>query len=308
MKNKLPYIAPNQWYHDAFNRLCLFLLNTQRKLYTDSENISQEAPLFVTGFFRSGTSLTTQLLQALGMDLGPQKHLLLAKNQRAELNPDGFFENYLFMEMSLYAFTKLKSWGHIPPQKELVNDLHFDDSDRARFAEFTLCGVHDDRISNLNKIDALKKYDLLSLNTYLQKEFKYPFAIKNPHFAVLSPYLIKKWPKSKFLVCFREPTEAIQSAAKITPLLNESVYQRYYSDLLKLDSERVLFLSHSGLIANPEYSLKKLCEVLPLDASKIPGAIKLIKPELHRYKTESNSSNSELTLLYQELKNKSINK
>lgn len=307
MNLNLAYITPNKWYHKVFNCLCLVWLNTRRKLKTDSNEPSEQSPVFVTGFFRSGTSLTTYLLQELGFDLGPQNHLLQAKNERAELNPDGFFENYLFMEMSLFAFTKLNSWGHLPPKPDEVDKLNFDITDRNQFAEYTLCGVHDDRISNINKIDALTEYDILSLETYLKDKFNYPFAIKNPHFSVLSKFLIKKWPKARFIVCFREPSEAIASAAKITKHLNESIYLRYYSELLNLPQDQVVFLSHKHLLNDTTKTLNLLVQKFNLDKNKIEQASKIIKPELHRFKNDQKALSSEVNSVYQTLLSRAIN-
>jgi hypothetical protein len=291
-----------------YNNFCLKQLLSHRHLFTDKPEISKERPLFVTGFFRSGTSLTTQLLQTLGMDLGPENHLLLAKNERAALNPDGFFENYLFMEASLYAFSKLNSWGHIPPSPEQVKELSFDENDRRQFAEYTLCGVHDDRISNRNKMNALRNFDLLSLNVYLEKKFKYPYAVKNPHFSVLSAFLLTKWPRARFLVCFRPPSEAIESAAKITPLLDENIYCRYYTELLKLPDDKVIFFSHARLMELPEYSLKELCRHFDLDNSKIPTALKTIKPSLHRHKINTAIGDPKVKDIYEQMLAKAINK
>jgi hypothetical protein len=308
LKLPLPYITPNKWYHRLYNNYCLKRLDANRALFTDESPISNEKPLFVTGFFRSGTSLTTRILNVLGMDLGPEQHLLQAKNERAVLNPNGFFENYLFMEMSLFAFSKLDSWGHLPPAPSAVEKLSFDEKDRAFFAEYTICGVHDDRISNKNKMEALKKYDLLSLNTYLKKEFKAPYAIKNPHFSVLTPFLLKKWPDAKFLVCFREPLDAIASAARITPLLNEKVYERYYSDLAKLPADKVVFFSHAKLMNSPESSLKALIKTYGLKEERLQEALKLIDPNLHRYQSKPGSSHKEVNDLYLFMSEKAINK
>lgn len=307
MSLKLPYIAPNKWYHRLYNNYCLKQLLADRELFTDSPEVSGQRPLFVTGFFRSGTSLTTRLLHVLGMDLGPENHLLLAKNERAELNPNGFFENYIFMETSLYAFSKLNSWGHLPPVPEAVEQLEFDSNDRKQFAEYTLCGIHDDRISNKNKIDALKNYDLLSLNTYLEKRFKYPYAVKNPHFAVLSRFLLKKWPQAKFLVCFREPSSAIASAAKITPLLDEKVYVRYYSELIQLPSDKVIFFSHEHLMESPENSLNALVKAFNLNAAKIPDTMAILNPALHRHKTKNETKDKAVKELYNVLMSNAIN-
>ena len=242
------------------------------------------------------------------MDLGPDNHLLLAKNERAVLNPEGFYENYLFMEMSLMAFSKLNSWGHIPPTPEKATELNFDKKDREEFVEYTLCGVHDDRISNKNKMDALKHFDVLSLNSYLEKKFKYPYAIKNPHFSIFSSFLLKKWPEAKFLVCFREPSDAIASAASITSFLDEKIYLRYYSDLIHLPADKVLFFSHAQLMASPENSLKVLAKTLNLNENKIPEALSLLNPSLHRHKSKEEPKDKRVKELYELMLSKAINK
>lgn len=291
-----------------YNDYCLRKVLADRELFTDKDEISKEKPLFVTGFFRSGTSLTTRLLNVLGMDLGPENHLLQAKNERAVLNPEGFFENYIFMEMSLMAFSKLNSWGHIPPDASVATQLKFDEKDREQFAEYTLCGVHDDRISNKNKMDALKHFDVLSLNTYLEKKFKYPYAIKNPHFSIFSSFLLRKWPEAKFLVCFREPSSAIASAAAITDLLDEKVYLRYYSELVKLPAEKVIFFSHAKLMESPGSSLKALAEALNLDKNKIPQALSVLNPSLHRHKENTAPKDEKVKEIYEWMLSKAINK
>ena len=270
--------------------------------------ISNEKPLFITGFFRSGTSVTTKLLNVLGMDLGPANHLLQAKNKRAELNPDGFFENYLFMEMSLMFFTKLNSWGHTPPSESALNNFEFTDSDREGFAEFTLCGVHDDRIGNKNKMKVLKNYDILSLNCYLEKEFKFPYAIKNPHFAVMTTFLNNKWPDAKFLVCFREPMAAIASAGKITTMLNQDIYLKYYEQLVKLPADKATFFSFDHLLKSPENSLNALCNNLNLSSTKVKESTAVIKPVLQRYKNAGEITNEKVKEIYHLMISRAINK
>ncbi len=306
---KLQYIEENKWFHQWYNRFCLDKLNKNRNLYTDSTTeISNEKPLFITGFFRSGTSVTAKLLNIMGMDLGPEKHLLKAKNKRAQLNPDGFFENYLFMETSLMLFTKLNSWGHLPPTESALNNFEFSATDKQTFAEFTLCGVHDDRISNKNKMAVLKNYDLFSLNTYLQKEFKFPYAIKNPHFSVMTEFLLKKWPQATLLVCFREPMAAIASAAKITSMLNQEIYLKYYEQLVKLPDNKVAFFSFDHLLKNPQKSLNALCNNFNLATQKIKIAESIIKPALHRYKNAGEITNEKVKEIYHLMINKAINK
>lgn len=157
-------------------------------------------------------------------------------------------------------------------------------------------------------MEALKHFDVLSLNTYLEKKFKYPYAIKNPHFAIFSSFLQKKWPQGKFLVCFREPAAALASAAAITPLLNENVYVRYYSELVKLPSDKVLFFSHTKLMEAPEMSLKALATALNLKHDNISNALSLFNPELERHKEKTEPANKKVKELYDFMLSKAINK
>jgi hypothetical protein len=51
----------------------------------------------VTGMHRSGTSVTSKLLNVLGVDLGPEEDLM---GPRGENNPKGFFENRSFVRFN----------------------------------------------------------------------------------------------------------------------------------------------------------------------------------------------------------------
>lgn len=272
----------------------------------DADCPSVLQPLFVTGFFRSGTSLATHVLSELGMDIGPREHLLQSRGTRSALNRDGFFENYLFMDASLYCFDKLNAWGHIPPVAQDVKRLDFSKEDAERFPWFSVCAVHDDRISNKNKVMVLKNYGLLSLDRYLADQFRFPMAIKNPHFSVLSGWITKKWPDSRFLVCFRNPFDAIASAAKITSQLNEDIYCRYYEDFFSLPSGQVLFFSYDRLMEEPVKSISVLADHFDLNKAAISDALKLVDAGQHRFMSDQKCS-EKTENLYRELIKRSAN-
>lgn len=305
MVKQVPYIEPNQWYHRVVNRISYwYLLLLNKKKVEAQEPIS--SPVFVTGFFRSGTSLVTHLLQECGMNVGPDNDLLKSKGSRADLNRDGFFENYLFMDASLYAFNKLTAWGHLPPSTEEVMKVDLTESEEKLFQEFSLCGVHDDRISNRNKIHVLKHYGIGNLNLYLLNEFGDRPLVKNPHFSVLWPWLIRKWPKSKFIVCFRNPTAAIASASKITPQLTDKVYLRYYESILKMDSSSTVFISYDHLMQHPELTIHRLINILDLKVDHPDRILSLIKKSEYRFK-EDEIENGKLKELYLQLLSKASN-
>jgi flagellin-specific chaperone FliS len=268
------------------------------------------SPIWVTGMFRSGTSLTTNILMHLGVDLGPKQHLLRAKGERKRLNPDGFFENYLFMDFSLYIFHKTNSWGDNPPDSKKLDRITIDTMDYKDFIHYSIVAIHDDRISNLNKLLILRKYYPANLKSYLKDHFTPPFAIKNPHFAVLVPILQKEWPDSKFLVVFRSPDAVIDSAKQITKHADYSLYICYYSMLKVKAPNACIYFSYDHLIQRPHESITALARVFQRNGNDISSAVKLIRPgegsELRQ--NQIKKWPEELTNLYTYMLSKAINR
>lgn len=220
----------------------------------------------------------------MGLDFGPKEHLLQNKGKRSNWNPDGFFENYLFMDWSLCAFEKANSWGHIPPSLKHVTSLDFDFIERKAFIKESFCEIHDDRITNWHKFKLLRKYWPGNIDQYLNENFSNKIGVKNPHFSVLSSVLKKKWPESRFILCYRFPDNAIQSAKKIVPTANYDLYCSYYDDVLSLFPNDVMVISFDRLISQKESSLKSIAEALNLDVDFNAVQV-IIKPELNRHQT-----------------------
>lgn len=213
-------------------------------------------PLWVTGLFRSGTSITTKIIATLGGDLGPANELLQAKGPRKKLNPDGFFENYLFMDLSMFILHKLGSWGDKPPSASQIANFDLNSIDHAEFCEFTLVEVHDDRISNKDKSSVLKRFSAKHLDAYLKTQFQGIPVVKNPHFCLMPELLNKFWPSGTFLVVFRDPEATLLSAQKVTPRANEELYNTYYERMLA--QPNAVFFCYEDMLCNPALSVQTL--------------------------------------------------
>ncbi|MFT6923814.1 MAG: hypothetical protein ACJA1C_002834 [Crocinitomicaceae bacterium] len=295
------------FYH--FINLCTYWLylivrkKTKKNTVTDKE----DQPIWITGLFRSGTSLTTRILSILGVDLGPEEHLLKAKGSRELLNPEGFQENYLFMDWSLKVFRDLDSWGHAPPSHASV-EAYDNKIDAKAFAYHSIVEIHDDRISNVDKLKAIRNSSPSNFEAYLSEYFKPPFAIKNPHFSILFPILQRQWANSKFLVVFRNPDDTIASAKKVAPTADYSLYLEYYSRLLESDLDAIYF-SYDALIDHPEKSIKALALALKLDASGAEQAVGLVNANRSGNKgTTKGDWPQSIQFVYDEMNKRAINR
>lgn len=306
----MKYIEPNKKHHHLINWLTYCFGRLVSAPCPPNIPVSDPdiRPLFVTGLFRSGTSLVTQLLVNMGMDSGTKSDLLRAVGERATLNPNGFYENYLFMDTSLYIFDQLDSWGHKPPTEAQVRDFRYEGVTQREFMKFSLVDVHDDRISNWNKLRVTRKYHPRCLHTYLKDNFSGSVVIKNPHFSVLSEWLLTLWPNARFLVVFRNPDAAVSSARKIADLIDYDLYVDYNSRLLN-KSANTTYFSYDHLMLDPKKSLAALADHLDLSQANTETALKIIDPKLNRFDRPMDTSgwSAELSDIYATLKKRAIN-
>ncbi|MGB3591792.1 MAG: sulfotransferase domain-containing protein [Nonlabens sp.] len=251
----------NSLIEDIINRVTYLLAVVGNPVFRTALEIDTTSnPLWVTGLFRSGTTITTRIIEDLGFDLGPKNHLLKAKGSRRKLNPDGFYENYLFMEWSLYLFVKINSWGDIPPEKTKVINLKYHHLSYKEFVFNAIVSIHDDRLSNFQKLKLLRRFHPYNLGEYLKNRFTDRPAVKNPHFIPLQPLLDRFWPNGKYLVTFRNPVDWLLSAKKVSPRVNYELYSSYYTRVL--DHPQVIFLDYDNLVLNPKKSVLLLAQSL----------------------------------------------
>lgn len=222
-------------------------------------------PLWITGMFRSGTSITARIVKAFGASLGADSHLLQAKGWRKELNPEGFFENYLFMDLSMYIFKQLDAWGDSPPDPQRVAQFDLNSIDHKDFCKNSIVEFHDDRISNIDMQKVLTRYSAQTLDAYFEQEFGGFPAVKNPHFCLLAPVLDRYWPGGRYLVVFRNPKDTLRSALKVTPRASYDLYDAYYSRMK--GHPNAIFFSHDNLVADPIGSIRKLADSLDFTAN-----------------------------------------
>ncbi|MDQ3110044.1 MAG: sulfotransferase [Bacteroidota bacterium] len=258
----------------------------------------QAPPLLISGIFRSGTSITTNILSKAGFDAGPQNHLL----QATSINPDGYFENYFFMDFSRYLFHLTNSYGDNPPEKKALEKIELTKLRNDNFRKFTLLEIHDDRVKNIDKMRVLRKVSLHHMHAYLANCFGERPLIKNPHFSVLEPFFRNVFHDSKRLVVFRNPSDWKHSAQAVSPESNEALYDQYYSYYLHSDDAGIIFFNYDQLLKDPEGSVAKLLHALEIknaDAKSLAGLV--------RKKEKAPSDEVLLTSSYSELLKRAIN-
>lgn len=270
-KNSLRYSNSAFFYH--LINWCTYWSYRFLKIFVKPKTSSESsAPLLITGLFRSGTTITSRIVNEMGFSAGPEDHLLKAIGSRKELNPDGFLENHFCMDLSMYLFYKTNSWGDAPPSKKTVEEIKLTDDNEMIY--FSMVNIHDDRISNVNKIKTQLQGSASRPKNYFDVNFTGRSFVKNPHISVLFPYFKKLFPQSQVLVIFRNPFDAVNSAKSVSPLVNYELYNSYYEELcseFKAGNKNIFFFSYDNLILDPESSVQRLSERLKSAVQQFPS-------------------------------------
>lgn len=236
----------------------------------------QDPPLLVSGIFRSGTSITTNILSHAGFDPGPQNHLMQAKGKYYERNPDGFLENFFFMELSMYLFKLTNSAGDNPPDEKIVEKINVELLSDDELRKHSLLVTHDDRVSNINKLRSLRKVSVQAIQNYLSNAFGEKPIIKNPHFSVLEPFFKKIFPDSKRVVVFRNPADWLRSVQVVTTKADYQLYDLYYRHYLESKDAEIIFFDYDKLLADPKKSIADLLHALQMNIGSIDSLAKLV--------------------------------
>lgn len=275
--------------------------------------VEEVSPIWIMGMFRSGTSLTCDILSSLGIDFGEPFELHQSGGVMKELNPNGFFELFIYAKLARFWLKKLGADGRNPPSFNASKTVDWNDISDVDFSYFSLVQDREPRVSRENKYKILKKFNSnAGFNGYFDS-FSSPFAIKVPMLSPFSYPLLQKFPKSKFLIVFRHPVSTVLSANKLVGggLTNE-VYAKYYENLLEFFRScqaDVIFFSYDHLLSNPVQSINALVEPFDLQVSQdeISGAASKIEAKLIRNKVDEKSDYLLVDSIYNQMLDLAIN-
>ena len=282
------------------NRSALKKLNAEFAPFEKSPNI-QEPALLVRGAFRSGTSVLTNILSRAGFDLGPPHHLLQATGKFHQYNPEGYFENYFFMELSRYIFHITGSSGDRPPSENVIAALSVNDLDDRAFHEYAIMELRESRVSNRNKVEVLRRASVKHIEAYVNNVFGKKPLIKNPHFSVLEPFFGKLFPASKRIVAFRNPSDWLRSARPLGNHVNADLYEKYYSYYLQTSGVNCIFFDYDKLLQSPETSIRILLDELGVKEHNVGQLAGIVKKKIS---SEPSGKHS----IHQKLQSLAINK
>lgn len=269
------------------------------------------APLWVLGMFRSGTSLTSQILMELGLDFGPEDHLLKPIGRMRNLNPNGFFENYIFAEYSRYFFLKLDGKGDKLPPYDRLKEVDFQLVDVPEMFKLSLYTFDDDRITLNDKYDSMARLAKNGVNKYVRDVFSERPCIKIPMLSIFYPQLRSVWPKSQFLIVFRNPNSLLKSSNVLTKNNSYGLYNDYYRFLLKITESNedysYLFFSYDHLLSNPVRSVQVLADFLETGFDRVERAASLIDAKLIRNKPSGAIDDAECREIYEKMLKLAVN-
>ncbi len=148
----------------------------------------------ILGMHRSGTSLLARILNLLGVDLGPEAHLV----SPAAANPKGFWEHRPIVKVNQAIFNRLKVKSYYSPEftSQWENSFALDDL-RAQALEIV-------------------KQDFENADLW---------GWKDPRTCLTLPFWQKLLPPMKYVFCLRNPVEVARSLERRDGLaLEKGIY------------------------------------------------------------------------------------
>jgi hypothetical protein len=207
--------------------------------------------VLITGMHRSGTSMVTRLLHALGLDLGPRDDLL----PPTEANEAGFWEHGPLVRLDeALLLRRWAGWDH-PPETPVPAGDPGDADLRDRAVEL--------------------------LATFAGRE---PWGAKDPRFCLTLPFWLELLPGARVVVCVRDPHEVAQSLRRRNDFSVPhaiALWERHNRWALELaPPERRIVTHYDRFFHHPVDELRRLAGFLGLDGSD--AAVAAALPEVRR--------------------------
>ena len=236
-------------------------------------------PVLITGMHRSGTSMTTRLLNLCGLHLGSPQRLLGPQPD----NPQGFWENLDFVTLDDRILARMNGAWDLPPAGN-PNPA----ADPALLTEF------------LAPAKACAAAVTESANSVPGDDSRPPrgWGWKDPRCSLLLPFWTRALPGLRVVTCLRDPLEVAASLTRRNGFSTQlgvhlwQVYNERMNQALQADPGIDTTVSdYEALLTHPHRELSRLIDWLGWQVSDetIAEACATIKPELRHHRQGSAS-------------------
>lgn len=212
----------------------------------------QEKPIFITGVYRSGTTLPSQIL-----------------NNHSKLNIT--YDSLQFFRFYLNRYDPIDK-----RYKEIVKD-----AEKRLEQRFSIKVPKRKIIKKLEKIKDIDYKDVYSkfmTGTFCSGDEKATWGEKSVLEWTNIPTFLKMFPKGKTIHIIRDPRDVLASYKKITIESGKRYLDAVFACLhsmnwslsegRKLPSDQYFVLKHEDLVMQPEEKVKQLCKYLKIDYEK----------------------------------------
>lgn len=196
-------------------------------------------PVIIAGMHRSGTSMTTRLLNLCGLYLGREEDLMPPMKD----NPEGFWENIKFVGINDEILSSLGGRWDSPPLLEVgweKSPLLTDITHRAR-----------------QVISEISQQSI--------------WGWKDPRNSLTLPFWKKLLPNSKIVICLRNPIEVHRSLSQRGHDFNNFTYDlwlTYYEQLItSTKPQERIYTHYDSYFHDPQSELRRLVDFLELNVS-----------------------------------------
>ena len=275
-----------------------------------SNNQPLAPPVIVTGIYRSGTTLTTSIMERIGIDFGPQEHKCGGKGEFGYLNRSGFQENFLINDLGRYILHHAGGSGVKLPETKQLQNLDLNHLDDAEFAYYSEAILNDDRVEKKIRRDILTTYGISGINQYFSDYFNTAcWGFKDVHAGAYLPTYHRMWPGSKIICVVREPTAFLQSALKLSHQASLATWVDYYQRVIEFEKQvSIHWIIYESLLEKNELVIRQLINFTKacqkVDDALVEDVLKLINPRSKPCNSEIKTGYQPAIQLYQTLKQK----
>ncbi|NEO98885.1 MAG: sulfotransferase [Symploca sp. SIO2E9] len=269
-------------------------------------------PIIITGIYRSGTTLTTSLVEKIGVDMGPENHKCRGSGELGNLNPEGFQENFLINDLGRYILHFAGGSGVRLPNEVKVCSIDLHSLSDADFAYYSEAELNDDRIAPKVRREVLRHYGVSRLNQYFCDYFDTScWGFKDVHCGVYMPVYLKMWSGSKFVCVVREPSSFLKSALNLSGGASINTWVDYYHRAIQFEENaQIYWVIYESLLNREKEVIRGLIAFIkgqkPEQDDDIEPVMSLISKRKVNHKNESYGGIERASILYEKLKQKSV--